>query len=170
MVRINTLILRVKILIIITILTVTLTRVGWVGEFQLRQVLGTISIRILIAYNEGSILGVTIIISITISLHGNYIIIMPTLIALSQTIWPKSNLTFNNIFTLPFISCYLTFTQIQVFRHRIIQGSGLGVGWELVLSQHDAKLSEQLKVFCLCFRPTLHPDSGLPRLSYSGTR
>jgi hypothetical protein len=112
-------------------------------------------------------IGVMIIIGITISLYGNCIsiIIMPTLIA--DSISPKSN--FYN-FSSPFISCYLTFTQIQVFRHRIIQVSGLGVGWELDLSQHDAKLYEQLKVFCLCFRPTLHPDSGLPRLSYSGTR
>ena len=107
-------------------------------------------------------IGVTIIIGITISLYGNYIsiIIMPTLIADASLL--QFHLTVHLM--LPH------FYSDSGIRHRIIQGSGLGVGWELVLSQHDAKLSEQLKVFSLCFRPTLHPDSGLPRLSYSGTR
>ena len=94
-------------------------------------------------------IGVTIIIGITISLYGNYIsiIIMPTLIADASLL--QFHLTLHLM--LPH------FYSDSGIRHRIIQGSGFGVGWELVLSQHDAKLSEQLKVFCLCFSPNFTP-------------
>jgi hypothetical protein len=55
-------------------------------------------------------IGVTIIIGITISLYGNYISIMPTLIA--NSISARSTLTFYN-FTSPFISRYLTFLRFR---------------------------------------------------------